>query len=81
MLIFLMQHLPSVQSISRRYVEPFIGGGAVFFSLNPTAALLSDINSELIDLYRGIRFSPKKSGNFIANSVIAKALTCTSATK
>lgn len=60
MLSFLRQNLPSAESISRRYVEPFVGGGAVFFSLNPPKALLSDINSELIDLYCGIRSSPQK---------------------
>jgi DNA adenine methylase len=44
---------------SKRYIEPFLGGGSVFFFINPERALLSDKNPELIDLYRGIRDFPK----------------------
>lgn len=38
-----------------RYVEPFVGSGAVYFYLQPRKALLADINSELIDSYRAIK--------------------------
>lgn len=44
----------------QRYVEPFLGGGSVFFFVNPEKALLSDKNQELIDLYRGIRDYPQE---------------------
>ena len=33
------------------YLEPFIGGGALYFYLNPKVAVISDVHSELIDLY------------------------------
>jgi DNA adenine methylase len=40
----------------RRYIEPFLGSGAVYFHLEPIAALLGDRNAELINLYEAIKF-------------------------
>jgi DNA adenine methylase len=58
LLAFLTEHLPQAGHIGGRLVEPFVGGGAVYFAIAPQRALLSDINSELIDLYRGIKHNP-----------------------
>jgi len=41
------------------YYEPFLGGGAVFFALQPNKAVLSDYNYELINLYRTIKTQPQ----------------------
>lgn len=38
-----------------RYLEPFVGGGAVAFALNHHTMLLNDANSELINVYRVVR--------------------------
>ena len=38
----------------RRYIEPFVGGGALFFSLRPAGGVIADKNPELINLYRAV---------------------------
>jgi DNA adenine methylase len=43
-----------------RYIEPFFGGGALFFNLQPENAIIADINPELINLYQSIKENPKK---------------------
>lgn len=40
------------------YCEPFLGGGAVLFALQPKKALVNDINSELMLVYETIRDEP-----------------------
>lgn len=37
------------------YCEPFLGGGAVLFSIQPSRAIVNDLNKELITLYEVIR--------------------------
>lgn len=41
-----------------RYYEPFVGGGAVIFGLQPENALINDINKALINTYRQICNAP-----------------------
>jgi len=48
----IMCHVPR---FTGRYVEPFLGGGALFFYLEPRQAIINDINSKLIGFYRGVR--------------------------
>ena len=36
------------------YIEPFIGGGSVYFNLSPPRAVISDVHTELIDFYQSI---------------------------
>ena len=37
------------------YYEPFVGGGAVFFDIQPKKAIINDVNSELINLYKVVK--------------------------
>lgn len=37
------------------YIEPFVGGGAVFFDIKPTKAVINDIHPELMNLYQQIK--------------------------
>lgn len=46
------QRLPQYYN---RYIDPFLGGGALYFYMEPQQAILSDINEELITTFRAIR--------------------------
>lgn len=49
---YIMWHIPR---FTGRYIEPFLGGGALFFHLEPRQAIINDINSKLMEFYRGVR--------------------------
>ena len=38
-----------------RYFEPFLGGGALFFTIQPKKAVLSDLNKDLIETFRVVQ--------------------------
>lgn len=52
--------MPLVNKNCSTYVEPFIGGGAVFFELQPKKAIINDYNEELINVYLTIRDYPEE---------------------
>ena len=58
---WLIQRYPNIfpQNYGR-YIEPFLGSGAVFFFLQPKESLLADINCDLIDTYKSIRRHQKE---------------------
>jgi DNA adenine methylase len=50
----LAEHLPK-DAAQLRHVEPFVGGGALFFHRQPQRALLADLNRHLIETYRALK--------------------------
>jgi DNA adenine methylase len=46
------KHIPRYKG---RYIEPFFGGGALYFHLEPKQAIINDINSKLIAFYKGVK--------------------------
>jgi DNA adenine methylase len=52
------QIIPLIPECST-YCEPFIGGGAVLFDMQPKKAIINDSNSELINVYTVIKNNPR----------------------
>lgn len=52
LLPLLIEHVPKEYN---RYIEPFIGGGALFLHLQPKIALINDINPEIINAFNIIK--------------------------
>ena len=57
------QLLPEIKKRIPRitsYYEPFLGGGAVLFALQPKKAVVNDLNTELINVYKVISNNPEE---------------------
>lgn len=48
-----------------RYIEPFFGGGALFFNLSPQNAAINDISESLIQYYQLIKKQDKQLYNLL----------------
>ncbi len=47
-----IHHLPEKYDT---YIEPFVGGGALYFYLSPQKSVINDVHVELIDLYQSLK--------------------------
>lgn len=56
------QLLPQLKALLpqkyERYFEPFFGSGCLFFELRPARSIISDVNPDLISVYKTVRDSP-----------------------
>jgi DNA adenine methylase len=50
----LAEIIPKMPRKYGRYIEPFFGGGALFFSVRPEGGLIADSNPELVNLYQSV---------------------------
>lgn len=52
---FIKQYASILPERFNRYIEPFLGSGAVYFYLAPEKAILTDVNAGLINTYNIVR--------------------------
>lgn len=50
--------VPRMPPAFGRYIEPFAGGAALFFSIQPERALIGDVNGDLVELYGEVTRDP-----------------------
>ena len=46
------ESIPHIPDVYDTYLEPFIGGGALYFHTQPNKSVINDVHPELIDLYK-----------------------------
>lgn len=61
----LTEIIPMINKKCSTYIEPFVGGGAVFFELQPKKAIINDYNAELINVYEVVRDFPEELINLL----------------
>ena len=60
-----IKHIEDMIPPFDRYVEPFFGGGAMFFFLKPQVALINDISNNLMGFYRLVKEQDKDFQNYL----------------
>lgn len=56
----LSEILPFIPNFTGRYIEPFLGGGAMFFELAKEGSIINDINENLISFYKNLQLYPRQ---------------------
>ena len=47
--------LPHIPEKYKTYIEPFVGGGALYFHLQPKSGVIADVHKELTDFYKAVK--------------------------
>ncbi len=61
--------LPALPEKADRFLEPFLGGGAVYFAVEANTMLINDYSEELINLYEKVAESDKIFHNHLADII------------
>lgn len=65
----LLKRVPKSYNV---YFEPFIGGGALYFAISPSKAIIADINDDLVNVYNVVRDYPEELLNALSRYVNEK---------
>ena len=64
--------LPEIPDFKGVYYEPFIGAGSIFLSLKPKNAVISDINPDIVNMWKQIKNNHKKLINQLQSYKVNK---------
>ena len=53
-----------------RYIEPFAGSAALFFSLRPRRGMLADLNGHLVNAMRYVRDQPRELHRLAVSTIV-----------
>jgi DNA adenine methylase len=54
------------------YIEPFFGGGALYWHMQPKKAIINDVNSELINFYEVLKFNYSELIDELQHYILSK---------
>lgn len=52
--------IPYVPEYTGKYIEPFLGSGAMFLKLQPKKWIINDINKDVINVWRNVQSNPNE---------------------
>lgn len=56
----LNKFIDNIPEFSGRYIEPFLGSGALFLKLEPKQWIINDLNQDLINIWTNVKNEPKE---------------------